>query len=80
MFAIGGASRGMAGQREARRAGLWSGEARADMAIHSLYADAESDSDDDALLGVVFGHSARATASLDAHAGMRAGRRVDERQ
>ena len=61
-----------AGQREARRAGLWSGEARADMAIHSLYADAESDSDDDALLGVVFGHSARATASLDAHAGFHA--------
>ena len=67
-----GAPRGIAAQREAWRAGLWSGDARADMAIHSLYADAESDSDDDVLFGVVVGHGARATASLDAHAGFHA--------
>ena len=59
-----GAPRGIAAQREAWRAGLWSGDARADMAIHSLYADAESDSDDDVLFGVVVGHGARATAKI----------------
>ena len=42
------------------------------MAIHSLYADAESDSDDDVLFGVVVGHGARATANLHAHAGFHA--------